>query len=228
MRYFSPLHAPIVAPRACFRVARAVPPRVELWSPALDVMTDFDSVRAVTVDPRASIDDANRTMIKNGVRLLLVVASDELIAGVITATDVLGEKPMQIVQQRGVKHSEIEVCHIMTPKEMLETIEMREALDAKVGHIVATLKRAHRQHAIVVERAMSDGCYAVRGLFSASQIARQLGVPVHVGDVARTFAEIEMLLNNGDATRDLWPGRTIEAVRARSRDDSAAKISFSS
>jgi len=48
----------------------------------------------------------------------------------------------------------------------------------------------------VVESNKGDSCQAVRGLFSTSQIARQLGVPVHVGDVARTYAEIETLLNH--------------------------------
>jgi hypothetical protein len=35
----------------------------------------------------------------------------------------------------------------------------------------------------------------VRGIFSVSQLARQLGVPVpQAGEVARTFAEIEAAL----------------------------------
>ncbi|OGA49093.1 MAG: hypothetical protein A3G24_11705 [Betaproteobacteria bacterium RIFCSPLOWO2_12_FULL_62_13] len=65
-----------------------------------------------------------------------------------------------------------------------EVIQMRDVLNARVGHVVATLKRAQRQHALVVEPNEGDSCQAVRGLFSASQIAWQLGVQVHVGDVA--------------------------------------------
>lgn len=34
----------------------------------------------------------------------------------------------------------------------------------------------------------------LRGLFSATQIARQLGVTIHTSEVARTFSEIEALL----------------------------------
>jgi hypothetical protein len=34
----------------------------------------------------------------------------------------------------------------------------------------------------------------VRGLFSVTQIARQLGAPIHANELARTFAEIESLL----------------------------------
>ena len=204
MRHFSPLPASALAASACFRrpaqvmlnLAAPVSARVALDSPAADALTDFRRVAAVTIGPGAAVDDANRKMIENGIRLLLVVEHPDTVLGIITASDILGEKPMQIVQERGVKHSEIAVRDIMTPHEMLEVIQMRDVLDARVGQVIATLQRARRQHAMVVEPNEGDSCQAVRGLFSTSQIARQLGVPVHVGNVVRTFAEIETSLNH--------------------------------
>lgn len=159
-------------------------------------MTDFSRVAAVTVDPGTSIDEANRKMIGYRIRLLLVVDYPDIVLGIITASDILGEKPMQVVQERGVRHNEIAVRDIMTPHAMLEVIQMRDVLSASVGNILATLQRAQRQHALVVEPNEGDACQAVRGLFSTSQIARQLGVPVHIGDIARTFTEIEASLNH--------------------------------
>jgi len=202
--HFHPLPVSALATGACFRRPAQVmlnfvvplPARVMLDSPAADALTDFRRVAAVTIDPGSAIDDANRKMIENGIRLLLVVDGRDLVLGIVTARDILGEKPMQIVQERGVRHCEIAVRDIMTLHDSLEVIQMRDVLDARVGHIVATLKRSGRQHAMAVEPNDGDSCRAVRGLFSASQIARQLGVPVHVGDVARTFAEIEVLLNH--------------------------------
>lgn len=182
-----------------------LPARVTLDSPAVDVLTDFRRVSAVTIDPGAAIDDANRKMIENSIRLLLVVHHADEVAGIITAADILGERPMQIVHERGLKHREIAVRDIMTPHEMLEGIEMRDVLNARVGHVVATLKHAGKQHAMVVEPHDGGSCQALRGLFSASQIARQLGVPVHLGDLARTFFEIEMLLNHQHAAAGI-PG----------------------
>jgi len=197
MRHFSPLPTSALAASACFRRPAGIPPApVTLDSPAADTMTDFRRVPAVTINAAAAIDYANRKMIEHGIRLLLVLQHPDLVVGIITASDILGEKPMQIVQERGVRHDEIAVRDIMTPREMLEVIQMRDVLNTRVGHVVATLQRARRQHAMVVEPNDGDACQAVRGLFSASQIARQLGVPVHVGDVARTFAEIETLLNH--------------------------------
>jgi hypothetical protein len=59
-----------------------------------------------------------------------------------------------------------------------------------VGDILTTLKTAGRQHAIVVEEN-ADGTQTVRGLFSATQIARQLGVQLNTAEVVKIFSEIE-------------------------------------
>ena len=97
--------------------------------------------------------------------------------------------------QRGVPRSDIQVRDIMTSREALEVLDMREVNAATVGHIVATLKAAGRQHTLVVERDV-QGRQRVRGVFSATQIARQLGIAFTTETVARTFADIEANLGH--------------------------------
>jgi len=175
---------------------RAVTPqsgeRLTLDSRALSVMTDFAVVPAATIEPHASVDDANRSMIRRGVRSLIVVDHDRRVLGIITATDVLGERPMQIALARGVKHDEVLVREIMTPGERIEALPIDTLLDAKIGHVVATLARAGRQHALVVEQ--TPGGDVVRGIFSLTQIAAQLGISIEANTVAGTFAEVEAAL----------------------------------
>jgi CBS-domain-containing membrane protein len=132
-------------------------------------------------------------MIQRGVRLLLVVDQDRRLVGVITAADILGEKPIRLVMQRNVRREELLVRDVMTPHEMLEVLDLAAVRVAKVGHIVATLRQAGRQHALVVEQD-GAGRQLVRGVFSATQIARQLGVAIPTSEVARTFSEIEAQL----------------------------------
>ena len=57
----------------------------------------------------------------------------------------------------------------------------------------ASLKQAGRHHELVAE-FKPKGAAQIRGIFSASQIARQLGVPLQITELARTFAEIEEAL----------------------------------
>jgi hypothetical protein len=72
-------------------------------------------------------------------------------------------------------------------------LKMSDLRGAKVGHVVATLRNSGRQHAVAVE-VEPNGRQTVRGVFSATQIARQLGIVLQTGEMARTFAEIEALL----------------------------------
>lgn len=185
------------------RPRQLLPERVTLESPAVDVMTDLKQVQAITIDTESSASEANARMIRRKVRLLLVVDDEERVLGLMTATDILGEKPMQVIQERGVAHHELRVRDLMTPVDRLEVLKMDDILAAKVGHIVATLQHAGRQHALVVDTRQPawDDLYAnpgsarpvqtVRGIFSTTQIARQLGTPLQTTEVARTFAEIE-------------------------------------
>lgn len=166
---------------------------VELEDPAINVMTDFRSATAVVILPGDTVNEAHRRMIRRGVRLLLVVDQDRQVVGLITATDVLGEKAVQVITQRGISRHELLVRDIMTPQQQLEALKLDDVRAAKVGHIVATLRRAGRQHTLVVEQG-DAGRQVVRGLFSATQIARQLGVAIHTDVIARTFSEIEAQL----------------------------------
>jgi hypothetical protein len=169
--------------------------RVHANSPAADVMTDLSRVVAVTIATGANIDEAHQAMITHGVRALFVVDNARGILGIVTANDILGEKPIQIAQDRGVRHVEVLVSEVMTPADLLEAMELQEVLQVRVGDLVETLKRSGRQHALVIESGSADATSAtrtVRGIFSLTQIARQLGLPPQIGrDVARSFAEIE-------------------------------------
>ncbi len=175
--------------------AHVLPERVGLDDTALNVMTDLERVSAVLIRPDDSIDEANRRMIQRGIRLLLVVDDARAVAGLITANDILGEKPLQVITQRGGRHQDIVVRDIMTPQHQLEVLDLEDVRKARVGHVVATLKESGRQHAVVVD-AGANGRQRVRGLFSLTQIARQLGVALQTSEVARTFSEIEASLTH--------------------------------
>ena len=162
-------------------------------SPAIEVMTDLRRVAAVTIGRFASIDEANHTMIARGVRALFVIDDRHRVWGIVTARDVLGEKPVQITQQRGIRHDEVLVRDIMTAVDRMEVIDLADVLGARVGDVVATLKRSGRQHALVVDRSWqrtADQTQMVRGIFSLTQIARQLGITLQTTEIGRTFAEI--------------------------------------
>lgn len=172
-----------------------IAPPVSADSPAVHVMTDLRRVAAVTIVPDTPIDDANQAMISHGVRSLIVVDDHRRIIGIVTSTDILGEKPMQLTHERGMRHAEILVRDLMTPADRLEVIDLAVVLKARVGDIVETLKRSGRQHALAVDQAAGER-QMVRGIFSTTQIARQLNIAPLPPETGRSFAEIEAAIGS--------------------------------
>lgn len=165
-------------------------------SPAIEAMTDFSRVHTVTIGAAALLAEANATMISRGVRLLMVTASDGEVEGLITARDTLGERPMQIAQGRGLKPAELAVRDLMCPVGNIDTLYLNEVMHARVIDILEALKNKGRQHILVEDIDPVTGLPRVRGIFSATQIGRLLGVPVLGFDLPQTFAEIEAALAN--------------------------------
>lgn len=168
-------------------------PGVTMDSPAMLVMTDLKRVAAAVISPEESMDAAHQHMMQRGVRMLLVVDGTRNLAGIITATDILGEKPVSVSHDRRIRHADIRVADLMTPADRLEAFDMHTVQSARVGQVVASLQHARRHHALVVQND-AQGRREVRGIFSLSQIARQLGVPLALPEQAGSFAEIEAAL----------------------------------
>jgi CBS domain-containing protein len=194
MRHYSALPSRPLRPQTRFHTpGQALPPRVKPEDAAVAVMTDFQKVTAFTIDPDVSVDTAARVMRRRKVHLLLVVDVENHVLGIITSNDLLGEKTLQCISARGISRADALVRDIMTPESRLEVISMDDVLHAHVGHVVATLKATGRRHAAVVDEDAS-GRQILRGLFSASQLASQLGEPVETTEIAKTFAEISVAL----------------------------------
>jgi CBS domain containing-hemolysin-like protein len=190
-----PLH-PFPGLVSYFEPGQEMPAQVNAGSPAVLAMTDLRQQVAFTVEPNVSIDRALQRMKTMGVRLLFVVNAEKQILGLITSTDILGEKPLQFHNELHLRYEEIMVRDIMTPQDSLEVMNMEDVLRASVRDIVATLQSTGRRHALVMDRDPRKGEAAVRGIFSASQIGKQLGQVIDTTSVASTFAEVEMALNS--------------------------------
>lgn len=177
-----------------FRPKQELPERVKVTDPAIDCMTDLRQVTLLMVSPTTPLNMALERMVKSGVRMLMVVDPDGTVRGLITSRDLEGEKPLKIQEKTGIKREDLVVRDIMTLKGKLEALMMEEVLRAKVGDIIVTLREVNRQHAMAVETDPDTGKLAVRGIFSLSQIGRQLGLSIDPSQKATTFAELEQAI----------------------------------
>lgn len=144
-------------------------------------MTDLRFLPAATVSAELDLESANQRMIARGVRALLVVNVLQDVIGIVTSSDLAGDRREDVSLVR----------HIMTGAEYIEVLFLSDVLHARVGDIVETLKDSGRQHALVLEEQPSSGQRLVCGIFSATQIARQLGIPTAKHVLSDTFADID-------------------------------------
>jgi CBS-domain-containing membrane protein len=167
---------------------------VTLASPAVDVMTDLTRFKAATTHPETSLGQAEQIMIYQGVRMLFVVTDMPSLEGLITTTDLRGERQMRLVHERNVHYDELTVADVMTPLALLDAIDHERIARAQVGHLIATLRRFGRNHLLVVQGASDNTPRRVRGVVSRAQIERQLGQQIDLTPIAANFSEIERAL----------------------------------
>jgi CBS domain containing-hemolysin-like protein len=172
------------------------PNPVRFTSSALEVMTDLRFIPAATVLAEVDIETATQKMIARGVRSLVVIDRADDVIGLVTARDLMGNRPLDVMTSSHLELREIMVRQVMTVADDIEVIPLDDVLHARVGDIVETLKHSGRQHAMVVEEEAISGKAMIRGIFSASQIARQLGIGLPKHDLSQTFAEIDRAIAN--------------------------------
>lgn len=145
-------------------------------SPALAIFTDFETHQPLVIDASVKASDAEQHMYEAHVRLKLVVDKNNTFLGVVALEDLDKQEVMKKVV-KGHQREDLRVTDMMRPKQDLKVIDYEELKHAHVSDVIAALRRYGHQHCIVVDRER----HQIRGLVSASDIARKLKIqiPVH-------------------------------------------------
>lgn len=168
-------------------------PEVVHWDdPAIQALIDFKYLKAEVIGPDEPIDVALLAVKKCSYHALLVVNQDHQVSGLVTAEDLLGEKPLKVIQERRLPRADIFVGLVMIPQRSLLAIDIESLRHAKVGHVVETL-RVHKQHfMLVVKQDEETQAPTIRGLFSIGHLSKQMGRDL-TGDLseAQSIAELQ-------------------------------------
>jgi CBS-domain-containing membrane protein len=171
---FETIRCVTLKPQSTLAHPPAPPELIKPDSPATVVMTSFELVHPIFTRPEVTIDAALNKMKTSGIRLLFVMNDDDQIIGLVTAKDIMGERPIQITQQTRVPHADITVAAVMTPQRDICALDEQAVRDARVGDIIETLRVQERQHALVVETDEATQSQRVIGMFSTTRIDRLL------------------------------------------------------
>ena len=154
-------------------------PGTDAWfaksgDPALSVMTDFRERASVTVPVTAQIDVALEHMKHTGVRCAFAIDEPQRqVAGLITAYDIMGEKPMRHMQATSTARSHIRVKDLMTGLPDWQVVDVRQVERHTVAAVAKLFDESLLTH-IVVTETDEQGVQRLRGILSASKVRRLL------------------------------------------------------
>lgn len=139
--------------------------------PAISVMTDFRERASVTVLDSATIDLALEHMKHTGVRCAFVVDDTRrVVVGLITAHDIVSEKPMRYMQAVDSPRREVLVRDIMQRIADWRVADIGQIEQVTVGFMNEWFEKTSLTHLPVMEPGV--GGPRLRGLLSAAKIRR--------------------------------------------------------
>ena len=142
--------------------------------PALSVMTDFRERSSVTVSEALPIDAALEHMKHTGVRCAFAVDEPQrAVVGLITAYDIMGEKPMRHMQATSTARLHILVKDLMTRLPEWQVVDVKLVERHTVAAVARLFDESMLTHVIVTE-ADEQGTQRLRGILSASKVRRLL------------------------------------------------------
>ena len=164
---------PVCSMPTCVRVTSTeLPEVVHLDDPAVFVMIDYNFRSPDSLNENVSMDDALSDMKFRGVHVMLVVNDAHCVVGVLSRDDLLGEKPITLIQTRRIERSQVVVSMLMTPVEQVPFFNIDDIKLARVGNMVSTLRSIKRHDALVINQQGDNP--TICGLFHVSQINKQL------------------------------------------------------
>lgn len=141
---------------------------------ALSVMIDFRSRPSVTLNENETIDEALKHLKHAGVRCAFVIDEKKhAVVGMLTAHDILGEKPQQHVHFAGGSRGDVRVRDIMQDISDWRVADLKDIEQSTVGDVLKILHEVGVTHLPVMETTDSND-QRLRGLFSFAKIKRLL------------------------------------------------------
>lgn len=159
---------------------------VDLSSPARLVVTDFLDNEPLMMNLDIAVDEAIQAMRRAHVRSILVTDSQNRFRGIITVADLESRKVLSLATSSGQARSDLSIGDLMTPRSKLVGVPISAIDGGTIGELLQTLKNEGRPHMLVVDPATQS----IRGIISASDIARRLRVSVEINQRATSFKEL--------------------------------------
>lgn len=160
--------------------------------PALSLLTDLHHSACVVAMAHDGLDETLHLMMRAGVRMVFVAGASGELAGMVTAEDLQGERPVVRATSGKVPHGELTLAEVMVPVTQWDTVDLATVRTARLGDVAETLHEHGLRYLLVTQNKL--GKTVLRGLFSASRLEMAMNTTIEPGLHSRSFAELEMAL----------------------------------
>ena len=142
--------------------------------PALSVMTDFRERSSVTVPEMTTIDAALEHMKHTGVRCAFAIdEAQRQVVGLITAYDIMGEKPMRHMRLTSTVRAQVLVKDLMSRLPDWQVAHVKQVERHTVAAVAHLFDETLLTHIVVMETD-DHGVQRLRGILSAAKVKRLL------------------------------------------------------
>lgn len=155
---------------------------------ALEIFTDFTRTPALLVDASLSAEQAEALMQSTHVRMKIVVDKRDGVLGIISLDNLNSQEMIKRISQ-GYRRSDLKVTDFMQPLSNLKAFSWEQLQDASIQDVIETLQNSGQQHCLVID----DQQHEIRGIISASDIARKLKLPLDIQKES-SFARISHVI----------------------------------
>jgi CBS domain containing-hemolysin-like protein len=157
---------------------------ITLNSSALSIFTDFKEHQPIVIDGDTPAVQTEFLMRKAHVRLKLVVDKEGEMIGTISLND-LDEQHFIQHLGKGMLREDIQVKDLMIPRTHIKALDYRDLLRSTIDDVIHSLQQNHQRHCLVLDSEH----HHIRGIISASDIARRLHMPLVI-EKRPTFVDI--------------------------------------
>jgi hypothetical protein len=157
---------------------------------ATELLKDFNRQNPLTVRASEDIHTIGKKLDLSGETLSVVINRNDDLIGMLHLKDLVGSLPMSIASQRGSAIADLVAQDVMRPMWSLPAIDFSKLQSQTVDDLLSTFRELHSDYLLVTETIAGEEGKVVRGLLSADDLSRRLGVRVSTGSRPESFSDI--------------------------------------
>lgn len=158
---------------------------------ASELLKDFYRQAPVIARSSREIQEVRKTLDVTGETFCVVINRNDEVVGILSLKDLIGSWPMSLANQRGSTIADIVARDVMRPVWSLPTMEIGRLQGLKVDELISVFNGLHSDYLLVTEAvAVGAEDQVIRGLLSADDLSRRLGIRVNPDPGPGSFSDI--------------------------------------